>query len=379
MNRDTILINATRFEQSPYRECYDSSGLVHGVYAGRFVSFSVDDIDEKYWALRRKAVMYDVPERPVEISGPDVVPFLEKIFARRISTLKEGRGRYAIACTPQGGIFMDGLLFKLSENRFWYVQPDGALETWLIANSDGFDISISDPKSWVIQIQGPASPAVLQDASSGAIDETMGYFHAGFFDLGGQELYVSRTGWTGELGYEIYSQGDRTDHKRLWDHLTAAGKPHGMEFSFVNSMNIRRIEAGILDNITDMDMTMTPFQAGLEKFIDMDKEGFVGRKALLEADRRKLLFGIKCRTATPAVNDTVLQGNQTVGRVTVGAWSPYLKTAVGYVRFDTPGNWSGQHLSLQTSGGDRQDCEIVELPFYDPEKKIPRGMDKTIP
>ena len=111
------------------------------------------------------------------------------------------------------------------------MQPDGALETWLIAHSEGFDIKISDPKSRVLQIQGPASLAVMCDASHGAIDESMGYFHAGFFDLGGQETYVSRTGWTGEIGFEVYSQGGKTDHHRLWDHLMQAGKPHGLEFS----------------------------------------------------------------------------------------------------------------------------------------------------
>ncbi|MGB5329519.1 MAG: aminomethyl transferase family protein, partial [Gammaproteobacteria bacterium] len=133
------------------------------------------------------------------------MPFLERIFARRIGNLREGRGRYAIACTPDGGTFMDGILFKMEENRFWYVQPDGALEAWLIAHSDGFEIKISDPESRVLQIQGPNSMKIMADATAGAIDESMKYFDSGFYDIGGQELYVSRTGWTGELGYEVYS------------------------------------------------------------------------------------------------------------------------------------------------------------------------------
>ncbi len=379
-NRSIVAISARRFEDSPFLERYGHPDMARGVYAGRFFPmFYGDDPAEKYWVLRRKAALFDVPERPVEISGPDAVPLLEKVFARKISTLKEGRGRYAIACTPQGGVFMDGLLFKLSENRYWYVQPDGALEAWLIAHSEGFDVTISDPKSRVLQIQGPESLEIMKAASNGTINEEMAYFHAGFFDLGGQEVYVSRTGWTGEVGFEVYSQGEQTDHLRLWDHLMEAGKPHGLEFSGSGSMEIRRLEAGILDNITDMDMSMTPFQAGLGRFVDLGKADFVGREALAKADRRTLLYGLKCKDATPLMNNVVLQGGQRVGRVTAGAWSPYLNTAIGYVRFDDPGDWSGQMLTLQSQGGDTHPCEIVSLPFYDREKRIPRGLDKTLP
>ena len=105
---------------SPFHDCYANEATVLGVYAGRFYSvFNGEDPIETYWALRRTAALYDVPERPVEIEGPDAVPFLERVFARKVSSLKEGRGKYAIACTPQGGVFMDGVLFRLTETKFW--------------------------------------------------------------------------------------------------------------------------------------------------------------------------------------------------------------------------------------------------------------------
>jgi glycine cleavage system aminomethyltransferase T len=378
--RQTVRISARRFERSPYQDCYVNPETVFGVYAGRFYAvFNGEDPADAYWTLRRKAVLYDVPERPVQIEGPGAVPFMERVFARRIGTLKEGRGRYAIACTPNGGAFMDGVVFKLSENRFWYVQPDGALEAWLIAHSEGYDVTITDPKSRVLQIQGPASQAIMRAASDGAIDERMGYFHAGFFDLGGQEVYVSRTGWTGEIGFEIYSRGPQTDHKRLWKHLTESGAPHGMVLGSISSMEIRRIEAGILDNGTDFDMSMTPFQAGLGAFLDLDKEGFVGREALLEADRRTLLYGLKCPVVAPVMNCSILDRHETVGRVTAGAWSPFLDCGIGYVRFEQPGDWAGRSLALKTSTDETVSCEIVGLPFYDPEKRITRGLEELIP
>jgi len=373
-----VRVSARRFERSPFHDCYANPDTVLGVYAGRYYSvFNGEDTVEAYWALRRQAALYDVPEKPLQIEGPDAVPFIERIFARRIATLNPGRGRYAIACTPGGGVFMDGILFKLSEDKFWYVQPDGALHAWLIAHSEGFDVTISDPKSRVLQIQGPNAPAIMAAASNGAIDPSMGYFHSGFFDLGGQHLYVSRTGWTGELGFEIYTQGAATDCPRLWDHLIAAGTPHGMIFSSISSMEIRRIEAGILDNGTDFDMSMTPYQAGLGAFIDLDKEGFVGRAALLEADRQTLLYGLKCPSASPPWNSQVLDGERIVGRVTAGAWSPFLNCGIAYVRFNQPGAWVGRTLSLKLE--QTSPCEIVDLPFYDPEKRIPRGLDKSIP
>ena len=378
--RHTVKVSARRFEPSPFENCWLNEHTVMGVYAGRYYSvFNGEDINETYWALRRKAVLYDVPERPVEISGPDVVPFLEHIFACKVSNLKEGRGRYAIACTPNGGVFMDGILFKLASNRFWYVQPDGALETWLTAHSKGFDTRITDPRSRVLQIQGPKSFDIMKEASGGKIDENMKYFHSGFFQIGGQEVYVSRTGWTGELGFEIYTQGESTDCLRLWDHMMKVGASHGMLFSSISSMEVRRIEAGILDNGTDFDMTMTPFEAGLGKFIDFEKENFIGRNALLDVKQASLIFGVRCLDAAPLYHGEILDGSKVVAKVTAGAWSPYLNAGVGYARFEEVGDWAGKSLEMKTANGKLVPCEIVGLPFYDAEKLIPRGLDKTIP
>lgn len=357
---DTVRISARRFEQSPYYEHYVNPRTVLGVAAGRYYpSSNGEDPVETYWALRRKAVLFDVPEKPWQIEGPDVLPFLERIFARRIGTLAQGRGRYAIACTPDGGTFMDGILFKLAENRFWYVQPDGALEEWLIAHSDGFDVNISDPASRVLQIQGPNSMKIMSDATDGAIDEIMKYFDSGYYDVGGQQLYVSRTGWTGELGYEIYSEGAKTDHDRLWNHLIETGSPHDMVFGSLAAMGIRRVEAGILDNLTDFDASMTPFEAGLGAFIELDKEHFIGREALLQADRETLLYGVKCPSTAPHDHGEIMDGSTSVGRVTAGAWSPFLESGIGYVRFQESGDWAGRSLLMKTRRGETVACEIV--------------------
>ncbi|MCR9152171.1 MAG: aminomethyltransferase family protein [Rhodobacteraceae bacterium] len=377
---NVVAISARRFEESPFIARTGSPGMIRGVYADRFFPIYLgEDVTEKYWLLRQKAVIFDVPEKPIEIAGPDAVPFLERVLARRISTMREGRGYYAIACTPQGGIFMDGVVFRLGPDRFWYVQADGPFETWLIAHSVGFDVSISDPKSRVLQIQGPASIDIMNAASGGAIDDTMGYFRSGVFDLGGQKLYVSRTGFTNELGFEIYSDGATTDHLALWDHLMACGAPHGLELASARAMTIRRIEGGILGNLSDIDTSMTPFEAGLAPFIDMDKGDFVGRGALVHRDRRPVLFGITCQTAVPAAGSMILDGDTPVGRVTAGVPSPTLGCGIGYARFLSPGAWVDRALRLTLPTGAICEARVVDLPFFDKEKTIVRGIDRRIP
>lgn len=377
---NTVRISARRFDMSPFHDFYANSETVLGVVGERYYGvFNGEDPVETYWTLRRKAVLYDVPEKPWQIEGPDALPFLEKIFARRIDNLIEGRGRYAIACTHNGGTFMDGILFKMADNCYWYVQPDGALEPWLVAHSAGFDVEVFDPKARVLQVQGPNSRQIMSDLTKGAIDESMKYFHSGYFDIGGQRLYASRTGWTGELGYEIYTVEQpssifaKTDHRLLWDKLMDTGKLHGMVYGSMASMETRRLEAGILDNITDFDVSMNPFQAGLGPFVDLKKKGYIGREALLKADQRLLLLGLKTASSEPLYQGDVLEGSVKVGLVTAATWSPTLECGIGYVRFSEAAEWIGRTLSVQTVDGEVSECEIVTLPFYDEEKQIPRG------
>ena len=377
--KNTINISARRFEESPFIERTNSPNMVRGVYAGRYFPMSIgEDPIEKYWLLRQKALIFDVPEKPIEITGPDSIKFLNKVLTRNISNVKDGRGYYSLACTPQGGIFMDGVIFKFNENKFWYVQADGPFEDWLVAHSSNFDVKITDPKSRVLQIQGPASIDIMKKASNGKIDENLKYFRCGFFNLGGQNLFVSRTGFTNELGFEIYTDGFKTDHLALWDHLIECGKPYGMEFSAARAMTIRRIEGGIFGNLTDIDTAINPFEAGLEFCVDMEKN-FIGRDALIDKDKRTCLFGLTCKTETPTSGSKVLDGDNIIGHITAGVQSPTLQLGIGYVRFYKPENWPGRELILKLPNGSTHKANIVNLPFFDQEKNIVKGKDRTIP
>ena len=376
----TVRINSKRFEQSPYAPKYATDDTLFGCYCSRFYPISFgENVIEQYWKLRREVMLFDVPEKPLDIKGPDAVTLLNRVFTRRIDDLKVGRANYAIACTPQGGVQMDGVMIRLADDHFWYVQANGEFESWLIAFSDGLDVVISDPKSRVLQIQGPRSLEVLKALDKEKDIELFGYFHAGHFNMGGQSVLVTRTGWTGEMGFEVYSNcGVETNHLALWDYIVDSGKEFAMENAALEVMGIRRIEAGILDYSTDIDKTMTPFDIGLGNFVDFSKEDFVGRKALEQADKGCRLFGLTSETGVPSVGCQVMLNNEVVGEIRVGDWSPTLEKGIGYVFLVQPAeagqSWVGQQLTLVDRDNEHHVSEVVALPFLDAEKKLPRGL-----
>tara|TARA_B100001121_G_scaffold163377_1_gene142652 strand:- start:5715 stop:6602 length:888 start_codon:yes stop_codon:yes gene_type:complete len=295
--------------------------------------------------------------------------------------MKVGRGKYAIACYEDGGIFIDGVFFRLEENKFWYVQPDGPLETWLKAHQADYKVKISDPSSRVIQIQGPKSQEILFKLTNGSLDDSFKYYHSGFFEIAEQKVYISRTGWTAELGYEIYSLDKDTNYKKLWDTIIEIGKPFGLVHDGILSMEIRRIEGGILDSNTDFDFSMNPYEAGLGSLVDLSKDNFIGKKALevLVQKTGKKLFGIISDEAFKYKSNISLSNNEIVGYLPASTWSPTLKKYIGYVRFNYSGKWTDFKVKAEGIDKNLVDCEIVDLPFYDKEKKIPRGIDRNIP
>ena len=367
-------VQRNRFKLSPFYACYAVADAKLGVYNRRLYAWTLgDDVAAAYQALRSQAVLYDVPETPIEITGPDAERLLDKALTRDMTKLRVGRAAYGLACGPDGGLLMDDVAMRLGPERFLYVQADGEFLPWLAALGVGLDVTVRDPDSWVLQIQGPRSLDILGAARDGGAPDSFKYFDVLECSLGGQPVVVSRTGWTGEMGFEVYTRAD-TDGPALWRHLLAAGKQHGLINSGVDSMGIRRIEAGIVDYGTDIDSSMTPYQAGLGKFVDLNKADFVGKPALDGADQRPLLFGLRCAGATPRRFAEVSRDNRVVGQITTSSWSTHLGCGVAFVRMAEPGDWLGAAVSVATSDGGSLAAEVVSLPFFDAEKKIARGL-----
>ena len=363
--------------RSPFYQHDLAQGATFVIYNRRMmpVSLATSTREQGYWALRRSAVRLDTGELPTEIVGPDAARLLDRVFTRAVSKVKPGRCTYGIACWPDGGILVDGILIRFSEDRFWYVQADGDFIGWLRAHALELDVEIRDPQSWVHQIQGPKALDILADACDGDEPADFRYFDAREITIAGQPAVITRTGWTGEVGFEIYTlHGSDTD--ALWNRVTAAGAKHGMIDIGLDPMDTRRIEAGILNNLSDMDAAMTPFEAGLGAFVDLDRaDDFFGKGALRTADTRTRIYGVSCQSGEPLIGGLVTRDGQPIGVVTASSWSPFLKRGIGFVRLNSANDLEPRVADVACFDQSTQACEIVDLPFYDAGKKIPRGVE----
>ena len=183
---------------------------------GRFTleKLSHATADEMYWKARQEIILRHTGEHPYEISGPDAENLLQQIFPRDISKVKIGRCSYQFACYHDGGIISDGLLLRLEKNKFWFAQGDGHLYSWYKAHSKNLDVEIKDPNVWVSQIQGPKSLKLLEKLVDQPLKNNFNYFDWIETSIASEEVIISRTGFTNELGWEIYFRPEN-DSKKL--------------------------------------------------------------------------------------------------------------------------------------------------------------------
>ena len=380
---DTVALSSFRIEQSPFADRYVTDQTVFCLYCDRLYPVKMapdEDPLPKYWKLRRGVLLYDVPEKPLEIIGPDAVTLLERVLTCRVETLRRGplpvrhrlqlrRHRPDGRCDHAAG--GGSVLVRQGERRVRELVEG----EWSRPRRGRSPI----PNSRVLQIQGPRSLDVLDAAIGGGLPADFKYFRASFFDVCGQTLWVSRTGWTGEVGIEIYcnSGPEPTDHGALWDGLFVCGEPFGMEFSssFVDGHPAHRIR----DSGQRHRHRARPHafrRRSRASSSGSRRIDFIGRTALESADRSQLLFGLVCATATPEAGTEVHSGNGPVGHVTIGTWSPTLETGVGYVRFDRPlpgDDWLGKTVLLRDRDGNSHEAIVDTLPFVDKEKQLPRA------
>ena len=363
----------------PYHEHERPKGAHYCVYNRRLMAVCFDDhtTEDGYWKLRREAVVLHTGEYVLEFRGPDAEALLDKLFTKDITKVKVGRCGYGLACYEDGGLLVDGVLLRLAEDRFWYAQADGDFYSWARAHAAGMNVSITDPNVFVSQVQGPNALKILE-AAAGGLPEKFTYFACARVNLGGQEIVITRTGYTNELGWEFYTEPHH-DPDALWAHLQNAGADYGMELFGLDAMNIRRIEAGILNAGADFNQSTTPYAAGLGRFVDTDKADFIGKAALQTADKGRRSHGIKCADGEPLIAGSVQIDGTRVGVVTAGATSPFFGHGIGIALMDSTEHGPGTKVEVFCKDGSLHAGMLVELPMYNQACEIPRGKRIDIP
>jgi aminomethyltransferase len=324
------------------------------------------------------------PLRKLEVLGPDSEQFLQGIVTRDVRKLSVGQIFYATMCYEHGGMVDDGTLFRLGENNFRWIGGDDASLIWLkeqAAKSD-YNVNLKTATSEIhnVAVQGPLSREIL----SGVIEtppgrptmQELGLFRFTIGRIGGvsgMPVLVSRTGYTGELGFEVFCHPSNAPE--VWDAIMAAGVPLGLKPFGFDALDMVRIEAGLVFGGHDFDSTTDPFEAGIGFTVPQKKEEDYIGKAALEKRRanplRKLIGLEVAGNERPSHGDPVFVGRAQIGTITSAMRSPLLKKTLALARVDVVHSAIGGALEIGRLDGmqKRLAATTVPFPFYDPEKK----------
>lgn len=342
------------------------------VYNHMVMPVFYEGMEEGYHDLTEGVTVWDVGgERQVEITGPDAAEFTQHLVTRDITRIPPGRARYTLVCQEDGGILNDPVLLRLGENHFWLSLADSDVLLWAkgLAHGSGYEVHIGEPDVSPVQIQGPRSADLMRPLFGRVVDE-MKFYQFIETVLDGVPLVVSRTGWSGEFGYEIFLR-DGSKGAWLWNRLFEAGEPHGVKAGAPN--NIRRIEAGLLSYGTDMDSTMNPLELGLDRFVDLEgPDDFIGKAALIKVREsgpmrgRIGLFidGDPIRQSPIRWWPVTIDGADT-GVVTSATWSPGLERNIAYAVVRIDHAIPGLSATVHTPDTPLQSTTTA-IPFVDP-------------
>ncbi len=368
-------LRRTPFFEATQRYC----SKAYTVYNHMLFPIHFAVLEQEYWKLLNDVTIWDVGvERQLEITGPDAFKFTNLLTPRDLSECKVGQAKYVVITSPEGGIINDPVLLRLGENHFWLALADSDVLLWAlgVAYGSGMRVQLAEVDVAPIQIQGPKSKQVVRELFGDSIAQ-LRYYNFSETQLGGIPVIVTRTGWTGEVGYEIYLK-DSTRGSELWDRVMEAGKPFGMVPT--GPSDIRRIEAGILNYGADMTLADNPYQVGLDWMVDLDQEAdFIGRVALerirAEGVKRKLV-GVEIAGERIEFNMTkwpVFVDGSPVGHITSVIYSPRLSKNIGYAMVPADSAELGTRLTVALPEGGVREAVVVPKPFVDPSKAIPKA------
>jgi glycine cleavage system aminomethyltransferase T len=386
INEHPEILLYTRIRKSPFFYASRRHGVaMYSVYNHTYHPRHYGDPIEEYWELLNGVTLWDVGvERQVEITGPDAFTFTNMLVARDLAKCEVGQCKYVFVTAPDGGIINDPVLLRLGEDHFWLSLADSDVLLWAlgVAHGSGLDVTIREADVGPVQIQGPKSKDVMVDLFGEDILE-LPYYFLRRYELDGMPVLVSRTGYTAELGYEIYLFEASRHGERLWDAVLEAGRPH--DLAVIGPSHIRRIEGGILAYGADMWLDTNPYEVGMgyDWMVDLEqKDQFIGKQALARIKRegpKRKLAGVEIAGAgLGAYNDgsmidvfPVSRHGERLGQVTSACHSPRLDKNIGYAMVPIELADLGTELDVEIEG-DRRDAVVVAMPFIDPKKEIPK-------
>ena len=376
-----LIQRGARLRRSPFFEATQRYGArAFTVYNHMLFPICFGDLEEEYWHLVNHVTLWDVAvERQVEITGPDAFVFTNMLTPRDLGRCAVGEAKYVVITAEDGGIVNDPVLLRLAENHFWLAAADSDLLLWArgVALKSGLRVQIREPDVSPLQVQGPKAKEVVSSLFGDRMAQ-LRYYHFLEATVDGIPVVVTRTGWSGEVGYEIYLRdGSRGDE--LWERIMEAGRPHHIRPT--GPSDIRRIEAGILNWGADITLRENVYEVGLDRLVDADKRAdYIGRDALkriaAEGVTRKLA-GIEIAGSRIEMNATrwpVKAGGKTVGQVTSAIFSPRLKKNIGYAMLPVAHAAFGTTLSVEIPDVGARNATVVAKPFVDPNKEIPKNL-----
>ena len=368
----------TQIRKSPYFDATLRWGAQgYSVYNHMYIPRDFGDPEQNFWNLVNDAILCDVAvERQVEISGPDAARFVQMMSPRDLSKMQVGQCKYVILTNQHGGILNDPVLLKLAKDRFWFSLADSDVLFWAqgLAAHGGYDVTIHEPDVSPLQLQGPRSRDIMI-ALFGDWVSDLKYYWFQPASLDGIDVIVSRTGWSSELGYEIFLQ-NTAQGDQLYETIMQTGKEMGLKPGHTST--IRRIEGGMLSYHADMDISNNPFELGLDRLINLDGDfDFIGKDALRQIKAQGVTqkqVGLVIDTPPLASPNTrfwpVLNASgDEIGKVTSAVYSPRLKKNIALAMISADQADIGTSLSVGM-GQNTVSAEIVETPFHDPNKNI---------
>jgi glycine cleavage system aminomethyltransferase T len=384
-----LVQRGARNRRTPYFEAtqrYAPQGFT--VYNHMYFPIRFDTFEAEFDALLNAVTIWDVSvERCLEISGPDGFRFAQLLTPRDLSKCAVGQARYVLICDSDGGIVNDPVLTRMDANTFWFAlaSSDALLFARGLRNAyPDLDVTIREADVAPLQVQGPRSKELLRDLVGDSISD-LRYYWWRRAEIRGIPVVVTRTGWTSEVGYEIYLL-DTTRGTELWETLMEVGAPYGVKPT--GPSDIRRIEGGIFNWGADMTYENNAFEMGLDRLVDtgLADDASISVAALRrirEAGVRRRIVGVELDGEPfPALNNVkwpAFAGDaspgagaapEPIGKVTSAIWSPRLRRNIGYCWVPIELSAEGTGLRIETEWGTRT-ATVVPMPFVDPEKRIP--------